>query len=204
VFQHLVTKMSDWFLEQQINIKFCVKIGKNASDTCAMLWKSYGVEAMRKSRVVSGINSSKRACMLKSQMKTVLITFFGIKSTLHSEFIPQGQTVNHAYYVEILKQLHEAVHRKQPELWPNDKSSPCPANNVLTVKQFLDQKSINEMKYLPCDFLLFPKIKCVLKVWRFQDTEEIKKKMWWWQWKLSHNKSFKNVSNSGSIVGIST
>jgi len=90
--------------------------------------------------------------------------FLNIKGIIHFEFIPQGQTVNHAYYVEILKQLHEAVHRKQPELWPNDKSSPCPANNVLTVKQFLDQKSINEMKYLPCDFLLFPKIKCVLKV----------------------------------------
>jgi len=29
--------MSDWFLEQGINIKFCVKLGKNASDTCAVL-----------------------------------------------------------------------------------------------------------------------------------------------------------------------
>jgi hypothetical protein len=31
--------MNYQFLEQQINIKFCAKLGKNASDTCAMLPK---------------------------------------------------------------------------------------------------------------------------------------------------------------------
>jgi hypothetical protein len=90
--------------------------------------------------------------MLKSQMKTVLITFFGIKSTLHSEFIPQGQTVNHAYYVEILKWLHEAVHRERPELWPHDlilHHDNATANMVLSVKQFLAQKSITEMEHSP-------------------------------------------------------
>jgi len=29
--------MSDRFLDQRINIKFCVKLGKNASDTYSML-----------------------------------------------------------------------------------------------------------------------------------------------------------------------
>jgi hypothetical protein len=42
----------------------------------------------------------------------MLITVFDIKIIVHFEFIPQGQTVNQAYYVEILNQLHEAVHRK--------------------------------------------------------------------------------------------
>jgi hypothetical protein len=37
VFLRLVAKMSDCFLEQWINIKFCVKLGKNESDTCAVL-----------------------------------------------------------------------------------------------------------------------------------------------------------------------
>jgi hypothetical protein len=50
----------------------------------------------------------------------MLITVFDINGTVHFEFIPQGQTVNQAYYVEILKQLHEAVHIKRPELWPNN------------------------------------------------------------------------------------
>jgi hypothetical protein len=50
----------------------------------------------------------------------MLITFFDIKGTVHFEFIPQVQTVNLAYFVEILKCLPEAVRRKRPELWPND------------------------------------------------------------------------------------
>jgi hypothetical protein len=43
--------MSDRFLEQRIDIKFCVKLGKNASDTCAMLSDAYGGEAMKMSSV---------------------------------------------------------------------------------------------------------------------------------------------------------
>jgi len=43
--------MSDLFLEKQSNIRFCVKLGKNASDTCAILPKAYGEEAMMKSSV---------------------------------------------------------------------------------------------------------------------------------------------------------
>jgi hypothetical protein len=44
-------------------------------------------------------------------MKTVFITFFDVKG-IHFKFIPQGQTVTQAYYVEIQKWLFEAVCRK--------------------------------------------------------------------------------------------
>jgi hypothetical protein len=53
-------------------------------------------------------------------MKTMLITFFDIKDVVHFEFITQGQTINQAFYVEILKWLLEAVRRKRPGLWPID------------------------------------------------------------------------------------
>ena len=43
--------MSDKNLEQRINIKFCVKIGKSASETLALLTVVYGEYAMKKSRV---------------------------------------------------------------------------------------------------------------------------------------------------------
>jgi hypothetical protein len=50
-FLGLVAKMSDQFLEQRNNVKFCVKIGNNANDTYAVLSGTYGGECMRKSNV---------------------------------------------------------------------------------------------------------------------------------------------------------
>jgi hypothetical protein len=44
-------KMSDRLLEQRINIKFCAKLGKSASETLQMLTKTYGADAMKKSSV---------------------------------------------------------------------------------------------------------------------------------------------------------
>jgi hypothetical protein len=53
---------------------------------------------------------------VKITNEEMLITFFVIKGTVHSEFIPHGQTINQAYYVEILKQLHKDMCRKRPEI----------------------------------------------------------------------------------------
>jgi hypothetical protein len=43
--------MSYEFLEQWINIKFCEKLEKNASETCAIPSEVYGGEAMKKSSI---------------------------------------------------------------------------------------------------------------------------------------------------------
>jgi histone-lysine N-methyltransferase SETMAR len=122
-------------------------------------------------------------------MKTIFITFFDIKDTyiVHFEYTAQGQTVSQAYYyVEILKQLHEAVCWKWAGLWPNNwiiHHDNATAQKALSVTQFLAQKLITEMEHPPCspnlapnDFWLFPEIKCALKIWRFQDIEDIQKK----------------------------
>jgi hypothetical protein len=49
-------------------------------------------------------------------MNIFLITFLDIKGIVHFEFIPKGQSVTQAYYVEILKWLREAVRIKRPAL----------------------------------------------------------------------------------------
>jgi hypothetical protein len=46
--------MSDKNLEQQIYIKFCVKIGKSSSKTLALLTLAYGKYTMKKSSVFNG------------------------------------------------------------------------------------------------------------------------------------------------------
>jgi hypothetical protein len=43
--------MSDRFLEQRINIKFCAKLSKSASKTLHMLTEAYGADAKKKSSV---------------------------------------------------------------------------------------------------------------------------------------------------------
>jgi len=143
--------------------------------------------------------------MSKSQMKTMLVTFFNIESIIHFELIPQGQTVNQAYCVEVLKWLHEAVCWSSDWILHHDNS---PAHKALSVKWFLAQKSVTEMEHPPYspdlalnDFWLFPKIKSALKVWRFQDIEDFQN-IWWWHWKPFHNRTTRNVSNSGSIIGL--
>jgi hypothetical protein len=88
--------------------------------------------------------------------------------------------------VEILKQLHEAVWRKRPELWPNNwilHHDNAPAHKVLSVKQFLAPKSITDMNhpsYFPNlslnYFWLFPKIKSALKDFSIL---KISKTVWW-------------------------
>jgi hypothetical protein len=118
-------------------------------------------------------------------MKKMLIAAFDIKAIVRFQIIPQGQTANRAYYVEKLKRLHEAVSRKEPQIWPyvfilhHDST---PAHKVPTAKQFLAQKSFTGLEnplYSPdlasYDFWLFPKVKSALKGRRFKDTEDIQK-----------------------------
>ena len=50
----------------------------------------------------------------KSRVKTMLLTFFDIRGTVHYEFVPSGQTVNQVYYSEVLERLREKVRRKRP------------------------------------------------------------------------------------------
>jgi hypothetical protein len=77
----------------------------------------------------------------------MLITFFDFSSIVHFKFIPQGQTVNRAYYVEILKPLRQAVYRKGREVWANDwifHHDNVLGHKVLSVKQFLAQRSVTK------------------------------------------------------------
>ena len=63
----------------------------------------------------SGINVFWKARKVPSKIKTMLITFLDSKGIIHREFVPTGQTITRAYYLEVLKRLMARIRRIRPE-----------------------------------------------------------------------------------------
>ena len=109
----------------------------------------------------------KKARQSKSKVKVMLITFFGVTGIVHSEFLPQGQTINQQVYKEILRLLLRSAREKRRELW-QDKSwllhqDNAPADNALNIRQFLAEKNMAILEQppsspdlAPCDFFFSP------------------------------------------------
>jgi len=45
----------------------------------------------------------KKARHVKSNTKSMIITFFDVKGIVHKEFVPKGQTVNSGFYCNVLQ-----------------------------------------------------------------------------------------------------
>ncbi|UYV63330.1 hypothetical protein LAZ67_2003763 [Cordylochernes scorpioides] len=58
-----------------------------------------------------------KARMFKSKLKCLLITFFYVKGLVHYEFVPECQTINQHYYLDVLRRLREPARQKRPEKW---------------------------------------------------------------------------------------
>jgi hypothetical protein len=54
---------------------------------------------------------------VKSIIKSMLIISFGVKGIVKKEFVLAGQTVNSAYYCDVLRRRRENVRRLLPEIW---------------------------------------------------------------------------------------
>jgi hypothetical protein len=74
-----------------------------------MLFEACGGGDMYNQGFLSGRNDSMWVRMSISQRKKMPVTFFDIKNIVQFEFILQDQSVNQAYYVDILKRLCETV-----------------------------------------------------------------------------------------------
>ena len=78
---------------------------------------------------------AKKPRQSRSKIKVMLIVFFGCRSVVHHEFIPEGQTVNKEYYLAVLRRLRGAIRRKRPDLLA-DNSWIFPHDNVTVFARF--------------------------------------------------------------------
>jgi len=83
----------------------------------------------------------------------MLICFFDIKGLVRFEFVPQGQTVNQRFYLEVFKRLRDAVRRKRPELWRSGEwllhHDSSPAHTALGVRLFLTKNRMTTASHPP-------------------------------------------------------
>ncbi|UYV64317.1 hypothetical protein LAZ67_3000269 [Cordylochernes scorpioides] len=111
--------------------------------------------------------------------------FFDCRGVVHHEFLPQGRTVNKEYYLQVMRNLHEAIRQKRPDLWKNKNwlldHDNTPAHTSLLVRDFLAKNNTLMMPQppyfpdlAPCDFFLFPKLKRPMKGRRYATLDEIK------------------------------
>jgi len=111
-------------------------------------------------------------------------SFFYDHGIVHAEFLPQGQTINQHVYKNILRRLMRSMREKRRELWETSSRllhhDNAPAHNALGIREFLAKNNIAVLEQppyspdlVPYDFLLFPKLKKVIKGTCFQDSEAI-------------------------------
>ena len=125
----------------------------------------------------------KKARMSKSRVKVMLIVFFDGKGVVHREFVPEGQTVNGDFYLEVLKRLKRRVNRVRPEIAENWKlhHDNAPSHTCSKVIEFLAQNGIATIPQppyspdvAPADYFLFPKLKSSLKGRRHGSLNDVK------------------------------
>src|SRR5215475_1605402 len=127
----------------------------------------------------------KKARKVRSHVKVMLKVFFDSEGVVHYKFLPQGRTVNKEYYLEVMQRLHEAVKKKRPDAWRENRwmlqHDNAPAHSSFVVRDFLAKHATTVLPQppyspdlAPADFFLFPKLKSTLKGRRFESIEAIK------------------------------
>ena len=107
--------------QKQQRLDVCLDLKRNAANDPSFLsnvitggetWVyAYDPETKTQSSQWKSLGSPrpKKARQVRSNIKSMLICFFDQKGTVHTEFVPRGQTVNAAFYIEVMNCLRENV-----------------------------------------------------------------------------------------------
>ena len=106
--------------------------------------------------------------MSRSRVKSMNVVFFDSRGIVHKEFVPPGQTVNNAFYKNVLERLRKLVQRVRRDIaddWVLQHVN-APAHTALSIREFLAKKNIPVLPHppyspdlAPCELYLFPKLK---------------------------------------------
>ena len=102
----------------------------------------YDPETKQTSSQLKTPNSPKpnKVRQVRSNVKIMLIGFFDSNGIVHKESVPPGQTVNHQFYLKVLKKLRDIVRKKRPEMWSSGNwfihHDNAPARTAFSVRLF--------------------------------------------------------------------
>ena len=100
----------------------------------------------------------KKTRVFKSKTKVMLIAFFDVHGMVLAEFLPQGQTINHDVYKNVLGRLMRSVREKRRELWETGHG--C---FIMTMLQFTMPWDVGS--FLPKIALLYWSNHPALQIW---------------------------------------
>ena len=114
----------------------------------------------------------------------MLFCSFDSQRIVRKEFVPPGQTVNQAFYWEVIESLNKRVPHVRPGIartWMlHHDNAPC--HTAVSINEFLKEKGILVVPQLPyspdlspCDFLLLPRLKNHIKGRHFGTLVNIQK-----------------------------
>ncbi|GFW74558.1 mariner Mos1 transposase [Trichonephila clavipes] len=121
----------------------------------------------------------KKARISKSRIKTMIIVFFDIRGIVHCEFVLQGQTVNSAFYLEVLRRLKRRIARVKADIKDTVKlhHDNATSHTAFIITNFLARSNTPVIPYspdlAPCDFFLFPRLKREMKGKHWDTMENI-------------------------------
>ena len=163
------SKMQSDTLEERYAIKFCFKLGKNATKTYRKLKTAFWPSCMNRKSVFEWHKTFKE----------------GRESMRDDETCGRSKEVNRpeliGYYVEVLREFWKRFRRKRPALFKSGQwyfhQDNAPVHNSILVTDYLTKmgiKTVAQPPYrpnlAPCDFWLFPK----LRGCRYETIEEMK------------------------------
>ncbi|KAG5314820.1 MOS1T transposase, partial [Acromyrmex insinuator] len=174
-------------LEQRYAIKFCVRLGKNATETFQMLQEAFKDDCISRSQSGKWHKTFKEgreevADEPRSGRPTTARTDENVNrvcevlrsdrrlSIQSQQFVPQGETVNSVFYLEVLKRLKRRVARVRADIKDAIKHhhDNAPSHTAFIVANYLARSNtpvVPQSPYspdlAPCDF--FSRLKRELK-----------------------------------------